>query len=134
MEGTNWQGQQEPQGNQIVVEVGGSKPTVRVLPGYLQPFLNDNQDLSPKVMDHLQKILDDPEQSRDLEQELAALIDVGHHFVKATYRLEGDGSLVFSTYCFRQELLTACNVALHPNIQAVANELADGDAAYTAKL
>ena len=33
-----------------------------------------------------------------LQLELAAVIDIGIHFVKATYDLEGDGPLVFS--CF----------------------------------
>ena len=95
--------------------------------GDLQRFLDENEDVSPKTMDHLRVILADPDRSKHLELELAALIDVGQHFVKATYRLEGDGPLVFSTFRSLQELLTACNVAHHPNIQAVAQKLADGD-------
>ena len=34
----------------------------------------------------------------NLKLELAGTIDVGEHFVKATYFLEGDGPLVFACY------------------------------------
>ena len=34
----------------------------------------------------------------NLKLELAATIDVGEHFVKATYFLEGDGPLVVACY------------------------------------
>ena len=36
--------------------------------------------------------------SRSYLQELAAVIDVGEHFVKATYNLEGDGASVLWSY------------------------------------
>ena len=46
--------------------------------------------------------------------ELAVIIDVGKHFVKATYSLENDGPLVFP--CFK--ILSTAHVAitslLHP--------------------
>ena len=40
----------------------------------------------------------DPISARDLEIELAAMIDAGQHFVSVTYYLEGDGPLAFSCY------------------------------------
>ena len=43
----------------------------------------------------LQAILSEPQRPMNLKLELAATIDVGEHFVKATYFLEGDGPLIF---------------------------------------
>ncbi len=44
------------------------------------------------------EILTDPQKLAFLQIELAAVIDLGETFVKATYRLEGDGALVFECY------------------------------------
>ena len=53
-----------------------------------------------------------------LEVELAATTEVGEHFVKATYSLEGDGPRVLT--CF--EVLSAVKVSIQvahiPNTQA----------------
>ena len=59
--------------------------------------------------------------------ELAAVIDVGKNFVKATYNLEGDGALVLQCY----EEITKIRAALHaghyPNMSAIARRLAPGN-------
>ena len=43
----------------------------------------------------LLEMLDDPTQKIKLLMELAVIIDADEPFIKATYRLEGDGLLVF---------------------------------------
>ncbi len=54
----------------------------------------DHVPSSPKLV----YILNDPPKSRKLQMELAGTVDFGEPFVKATYRLEGNGSLAFSAY------------------------------------
>ena len=66
--------------------------------GEVEPFLRENDNLSPVCRANLLEIFDDPATARDLEIELAAMIDAGNHFTQATYYLEGDGPLVFSCY------------------------------------
>ena len=46
----------------------------------------------------LLEILNDPPKNRKLQVELAMTTDAGEQFVKATYRMEGDGLLVFAAY------------------------------------
>ena len=64
--------------------------------GDVEPFLRENDNLSPVCRASLLEIFDDPVTARDLAIELAAMIDAGKHFVQATYYLEGDGPLVFA--------------------------------------
>ena len=59
--------------------------------GDVEPFLRENDNLSPVCRASLLEIFDDPITARDLDIELAAMIDAGKHFVQATYYLEGDG-------------------------------------------
>ena len=68
--------------------------------GDVAGFLNDAEveNIAPKIVAQLRAILSDPQRFVDLKLELAVTIDVGEHFVKATYYLEGDGPLVFSCY------------------------------------
>lgn len=65
-------------------------------------------------------VLSDPESLLKLKLELAVAIDVGEHFFKATYYLEGDGPLVFSCY----EKLQA---AAEANVRVVAAAIANAD-------
>ena len=99
--------------------------------GDLQPFFNNNEDayVAPNVMDHLRAIYDDPNLLCCLKLELVAVVDVGKHFVSATYDLEGDSAL--SLCCYQrvriQALCDACqlNVAqMHfPNLHSVSVSL-----------
>ena len=43
-----------------------------------------------------------------LQVELAAVIDYGEEFVKTTYKLEGDGPLIFTCY----EIIDALQIAI----------------------
>ena len=97
--------------------------------GDIEPFLDENNDLAPKTMDRLRAIFADEVRLRNVQLELAALVDVGRHFVQATYILEGDGPLILSAYKRLQEVLNACNVNHLPNIHAVATRLADANPA-----
>ena len=74
-------------------------------------------------MDHLRAVYDDPNLLCRLK-----LVDVGKHFVSATYDLEGDSALSLCCYQRVQALCNACqlNVAqMHfPNLHSVAVSLA----------
>ena len=64
----------------------------------LSHALTSPSNLSPIFRASLLEIFYDPASARDLDIELAAMIDAGKHFVQATYYLEGDGPLVFTSY------------------------------------
>ena len=80
--------------------------------GDLQEFVaNAGRDnVAPQISRQLVDFLSDPDKVLSLKLELAAIVGVGEPLVKATYVLEGDGSLVFS--CF-ERLQTAANVRCH---------------------
>ena len=62
-----------------------------------------------------------------LKMELASVIDVGIHFVKATYRLEGDGVLVLNCYEEILKLRSAIQTGYYPNAQAIARQAYPGN-------
>ena len=66
--------------------------------GDIEPFLRENEELSPAVRRHLLEIFDDHQDFQDLRLEIAAVVDSGVHFVSATYYLEGDTQLIFICY------------------------------------
>ena len=55
------------------------------------------------------------------------IIDVGEHFVKATYFLEGGGPLVFSCYEKLQAVAEACKAQHFPNVRAVVAAIVTED-------
>ena len=59
--------------------------------------------------------------------ELAAVIDVGEHFIKATYNLEGDGALVLRSYEEIRKVRAVLQAAHYPNMSAIARHLAPGN-------
>lgn len=88
--------------------------------GEVHPFL-ENNDLPPaqKLLD----ILNDPPKNRKLQMELAITIDFGEPFVKATYRLEGDGPLALNAYEEIAALHATISTQHFPNTNAVATKL-----------
>ena len=66
--------------------------------GDIHPFLTSAEDFASALIPKLLSVLEDPYQARLLQLELAATIDAWEPFVKATYRLEGDGLLVLECY------------------------------------
>lgn len=50
----------------------------------MRPFLEENADLSANTQAKLSEILHNPQQLLSLKVELAAIVDMGIHFVRAT--------------------------------------------------
>ena len=97
--------------------------------GEVEPFLRENDNLSPVCRANLLEIFDDPATARDLQIELAAMIDAGKHFIQATYYLEGDGPLVFSCYERLSALAHAIAIESYPNTEAKARQHSRGNIA-----
>ena len=55
--------------------------------------------------------------------ELAAIVDAGEPFVKATYQLEGDGALAFRCYEIFSTLEASVKLQHFSNLHAMANKL-----------
>ena len=60
--------------------------------------------------------------------ELAITVDAMEPFAKATYALEGDGALAVVTYEHVRMLYSVISTDHYPNVNAVAKQLATGDA------
>ena len=91
--------------------------------GDIEPFLNRNADLGRSSHPKLLAILSDQEKLKRLKLELAAVIDWGEVFVKATYNLEGDGPLSFTAYEEVRTVAAAVRVAHTPNTEAVIRSM-----------
>lgn len=91
--------------------------------GDVQPFLEATQDIAPRLNDHLTGLLTSEADRKALMMELAAVVDAGEPFVKATYNLEGDGVLVFHAYSTLQALSAAAAQRHYPNVAAQASAL-----------
>ena len=91
--------------------------------GDILPFLQDN-DLSPAYRKKALGILNDQQKNVLLQIELAVVVDAGEPFVKATYKLEGDGLLVFECYEVLVTVKAAIEASHFPNTQAVIHRLA----------
>lgn len=89
--------------------------------GDVKSFLED-EALPPSRL-KLLEILNDPPKNRKLQVELAVTVDAGEQFVKATYRLEGDGPLVFSAYEEIATLRAGVTNEHYPNTNAIATKL-----------
>ena len=95
--------------------------------GDVLPFLEENSVISTATRTKLIALMRDPTKYTLLQIELAATIDVGEQFVKATYKLEGDGHLVFHCYDVLSSLEAGIHVAHLPNLTAVATKLSGGN-------
>ena len=91
--------------------------------GDILPFLEDNPDLSPATTMKLKSILSCSKKSSLLQVELASLIDAGEAFVKATYKLEGDGAVVFQCYVILAELHAGISTAYFPTLNSLCATL-----------
>ena len=61
-----------------------------------------------------------------MQVELAAIVDWGEPFVKATYKLEGDGALALQCYKVIDTIRASIHAANTPNLLAVAERLSGG--------
>ena len=91
--------------------------------GDVEPFLQE-ATVSPATVEKLLSILEDTNEKKLLQVELAATIDAGMPFVKCTYNLEGDGPLVLSCYDTISALNVAARQAHYPNLKAIARRIA----------
>ena len=64
--------------------------------GDVQSFLNHENKFSSSTREKLAGHFSDHQKLNTLKVELAAIVDAGKPFVQATYKLEGDGPLVFN--------------------------------------
>ena len=93
--------------------------------GDVQQFLQEAE--TAKLAPQIRETLSDQESQINLQLQLAAIVDVGHHFVTAAYHLEGDGPLVFSCYEKLQAVAEACRVPHFSSVRAVSTAIATED-------
>ena len=92
---------------------------VFLLFGDILPFLKETKT-SPVTSTKLLQFFSDKRKIEYLQLELAAIVDAGEPFVKATYQLEGDGVLAFRCY----EIFSTLEASVKlPNLHAMANKL-----------
>lgn len=79
-------------------------------------------------------LLRNPQELLAIRLELAAVVDIGSYFVRATYNLEGDGAL--SIKCYEEILKIRCaiNAKYYPNLQAFTREACSGNPAMQQQL
>lgn len=102
--------------------------------GDVEPFLELLEDAGLATVAKMQSILSDSKRKELLQLELAAIVDAGQPFVKATYRLEGDGPLAFSCFEELDQLLQAVRIAHYPNVGRVAQVLSKGQSQVVQQL
>ena len=87
----------------------------------IEPFLRSNDDISPATRPKLLSFYDDQQKRGLLQLEIAATVDYGEPFVKATYFLEGDGPLALECYEVIQKVSETLRTGHIPNVQAVVH-------------
>ena len=95
---------------------------VFLLFGDILPFLKETK-ASPATSTKLLQFFSDKRKIEYLQLELAAIVDAGEPFVKATYQLEGDGALAFRCYEIFSTLEASVKLQHFPNLHAMANKL-----------
>ena len=80
------------------------------------------------------EVLDDPAITRKLKIEIATTVDAMEPFVKATYKLEGDGPLSLEAYQQLSILFASVSTQHYPNVAAVAKAEANGNASREQQL
>ena len=90
--------------------------------GDIDPFVRENDDVSPATQMKLLEFFNDRQKLFLLKLELAVIVDVGAHFVKATYTLEGDSILALICYDRILEIRVAIRSSYYPNVQAIVRE------------
>ena len=69
-----------------------------------------------------------------LKMEIVITVDAMEPFVKATYKLEGDGSLSVVAYEQLNILYASVSTQHYPNVVAVARAIAGGNPTHKQKL
>ena len=89
--------------------------------GDVAPFLQENENVRPQIHQHLLEIINDTQDLQDLE--LGVMVDVGVHFVNATYYFEGDGPLIFTCFERLSAVSHAVTVGHYPCTLAITREI-----------
>ena len=76
----------------------------------------ERDDLPPATSTKLLQFLDDPAKTRKLIIEIATTVDAMKPFVKATYKLEGDGPLSLEAYQQLSILFASVRTQHYPNV------------------
>lgn len=97
--------------------------------GDVQQFIDDmvRENVAPQISRQLVDFFSHLNNVVSLKLELAALVDVGKVFVKATYILEEDSPLVFSCFETLQGVYNPCQNVRLPNVHAIAVAIVDAD-------
>ena len=94
----------------------------------------ERDDLLPATSTKLLQVLDDPAKTRKLKIEIATTVDAMEPFVKATYKLEGDGPLSLEAYQQLSILFSSVSTQHYPNVAAVGKAEANGNASHEQQL
>ena len=89
----------------------------------------ERDDLPPATSTKLLQVLDDPGKNRKLKIEIDTTVDTMEPFVKATYKLQGDGPLSLEAYQQFSILFASVSAQHYPNV-AVAKAEANGNASH----
>ena len=99
----------------------------------MKKFL-ERDDLPPATSTKFLQVLDDPAKTRKLKIDIATTVDIMEPFVKATYKLEGDGPLSLEAYQQLSVLFASVSTQHYPNVAAVVNAEANGNASHEQQL
>ena len=88
--------------------------------GDIAPFLQNNEDIAPATRAKLLPYLLNDQKKIALQLELAAIVDFGEPFIKATYWLEGDGPLALEAFEIVHTVAAAVQIIHAPNLEAIA--------------
>jgi hypothetical protein len=88
--------------------------------GDIEPFLEENEDISPSLCPKHLAFFHTPQTKSKLQFEIAAM---GEPFVKACYDLEGDGPLALECYERVDRVLASIATENIPNVRATVEKL-----------
>lgn len=94
--------------------------------GDMQPFLEENEDIGLATRRKMLEMLHNHQKQVLLQIKLAVTVDGGLPLVQATYRLEGDGPLMFTCFEEVEKVFQAIQIAHFPNLNRVAERLSQG--------
>ena len=93
----------------------------------IEPFLTANTDIGLSVHPKLLDILHNTPAVNQLKVELAIVLDIGQHFIKAMHNLDSEGALMVNCYEEIVKLRAVVNTGYYPNMESVAQSLAPGN-------
>ena len=94
----------------------------------------ERDDLTPAISTKLLQVLDDPAKTRKLKIEIATTVDAMEPFLKATYKLGGDGPLSLEAYQQLSILYASVSTQHYLYVVAVAKAEANGNASHEQQL